>query len=196
MMKSILLFGAAFLIFSCQKVVHIGQVLQVNGSATVEGKAAVDGMAIVEGALVTVNEGGRIDLKLTGGHTLRLKEGALRISRSPSNYQLSLPHGALLVAIGKLSSGEHFDLNTPSTIAGVRGTKFLIEEKTNVGYVCVCEGVVETASVFDPKKKQVVMKGEDIWIRRDRPAGTSISSPMMYKMTMADFIDMGTVTQP
>lgn len=196
MMKSILLFGAAFLFFSCHKVVHIGEVLQVNGSATVEGKAAVDGMPITEGALVTVNEGGRIDLKLTGGHTLRLKEGALRLSRSPSNYLLSLPHGTLLVAVNKLSSGERFDLNTPSTIAGVRGTKFLIEEKTNVGYVCVCEGVVETASVFDPKKKQVVMKGEDIWIKRHQAAGPSVSSPMMYKMTMADFVDMGTVPEP
>ncbi|MBN8216704.1 MAG: FecR domain-containing protein [Spirochaetes bacterium] len=191
MRRIFILPAALLLLIACQKQAPIGTVIGVKGSVTVEGRAATAGMPLVEGALVTVNEGGRIDLSLLGGHRLRLKEGALRLSRPGSNYLLSLPQGRLLVAVNKLAAGQRFDLNTPTTIAGVRGTMFLLEEKTNVGYVCVCEGVVETASVGSPEQRQKVSQGEDLWVKATEPAAAPVASPMMYKMTKADFIEMG-----
>lgn len=73
-----------------------------------------------------------VDLLLPGGSVLRLKENSdLLLADLSAQTNLHLKSGNLLMAVKKMQNNETMQITTPTTIAAVRGTSFLISNDSN-----------------------------------------------------------------
>ena len=96
--------------------------------------------------------------------------------------EVSLNEGSLFSKIKRLL-GLEYEVQTPTVVAGVRGTEFFMaygrtEEDTPDLWLCVNEGTVEVA--IDGKDESVLVdEGEGITI----PAGNRLTKPKFYPWT-------------
>ena len=117
----------------------IGKVTSVSGNAVIEDKGksqrASVGTLVNEGArIVTKGAGSRVVFATAGGGTVQVGADTALIvnkntvkNREGDSVNLSLQKGALSCKIQKLtSSGSQFQVFTPNSVAGVRGTDFLV----------------------------------------------------------------------
>ena len=112
------------------------------GDVRVDGKKATLGMKIGRG--VTVETGAASVAEVRYGHEtgLRIREDSrVKIDRPASAYRILLAHGALLSMVKHRTD---FEVQTPITAAGVRGTFFFVQVPDDTTtYVCACNGTVE-----------------------------------------------------
>ena len=112
------------------------------GDVRVDGKKATLGMKI--GRSVTVETGAASVAEVRYGHEtgLRIRENSrVKIDRPASAYRILLAHGALLSMVKHRTD---FEVQTPITAAGVRGTFFFVQAPDDTTtYVCACNGTVE-----------------------------------------------------
>jgi len=70
--------------------------------------------------------------------------------------------GQLFSKVGqKLAKGDSYNVKTPTTTAGVRGTDFLISEEEGKGNVAVLDGSVEVKNNSTPDKPPVVVEQKE-----------------------------------
>lgn len=132
-----------------------GIVLRVQGSATVdrgdESLAAAPNMQLLEGDIVKTGPDGLMLAKMIGGNIdLELQKNAVFHVESirGSDKALRLEQGNLWLRVNKMERNHSFQLRTPTTIAGVRGTKFYTFDfkdarGRNIHGACHCEGEVD-----------------------------------------------------
>lgn len=95
-----------------------------------------------------ITEIGAIDLQTYRGDVIRVKESSSIVFKElPGEKQsastLEVAFGNLIVKSNKLKSNQSFQINSPTMVAGVRGTAFTFElEKGGVPKVKVFEGAV------------------------------------------------------
>lgn len=114
------------------------------------------------GDIIVTKEGSQLDIALTNKYAVRIKERTrLRVAKLTPRHgngkvYLELAVGKVLVDVNKEGfKGSKFEVRTPTTITGVRGTKFSIDvsgkdkPKTKID---VLEGKVEVKSRCKPGK--------------------------------------------
>ena len=168
------------------------KILNVVGDVQFENAPAKNGDTILKGGLIKVSEKAKssVDLLYPEGHKIRLKAGAqLLIAGENQNFakNLTLLKGQSYMHFQKTSDAPEFQIKTKTAVAGVRGTKFLLEEKDGSTYLCVCEGVVELTV---GKEARTVSEGLDLWAWTGKSLGKPKKSPGMSQQTTAEFESM------
>ncbi|MDW7975805.1 MAG: FecR domain-containing protein [Leptospiraceae bacterium] len=106
------------------------------------------GMLVYENDIIRT-ENGKIDLQMKTGSVIRIKEMteisiASLATQAGGDNKLVVDHGSVIASVKRSSDKEGFKIATPTAIAGVRGTVFVVEvdpfEKTSS--VQVVEGKV------------------------------------------------------
>lgn len=71
---------------------------------------------------------------------------SFQVNANNASTEVNLNRGNAWLAVTKSSAKEEFLVRTPTTIAGVRGTKFYTAQFEDIVAVCHCEGDVEFSS--------------------------------------------------
>lgn len=162
MSKSVILFlGAAALVASCSKTpkdVNVVKVIQVEGQVTIlkgEGGAAskaylgsdlLPDYSIKTGpeSRVKVQIGERAVVSVEPNSVVRMRDIKKDSSSGQETTRIEFKSGKSMVNITKkLSSQDSFDVMTPSAVAGVRGTEFLVDsEDPAASRIAVTKGSV------------------------------------------------------
>ncbi len=132
-----------------------GIVLRSQGSVTVErgeeSLALKKDMPLLEGDIVKTGADGLMLAKMMGGDVdLELQKNAVFHVASIRGEKkvLRLKEGNLWLRVNKMQRNHTFNLHTPTTIAGVRGTKFYTfdfkdPQGRSIHGTCHCEGEVD-----------------------------------------------------
>ncbi len=77
---------------------------------------------------------------------------------------LNILHGTILTKVSKLTDGGKFNVNSPSAVAGVRGTtfRFSYNRKTTEGSVTVSDGIVEVGNRTVKNKSILLNRNQSI----------------------------------
>lgn len=116
------------------EVVRSGETRRVSADET-----------LMQGDVIRTGELSLVLLQLPGGAKAELQsnsELALSALSGPKR-SLNLQKGSNWLAVDRLSRDESFEMVTPTTIAGVRGTKFYTFHVGDITGTCHCEGDVQ-----------------------------------------------------
>jgi len=179
---------------SCFAASAVLKVAQVHGMVRLNGNSVKVGDELPQGGVIEVDKDktASIDIQYPEGHYLRLKAGT-KLKLGGDSYQMELLLGQIYLHAIPGKNADKIRVKTRAVIAGVRGTKFTVEEYPNhSSYICVCEGQVSVTGVNDHATdgERLVKVGEDLWARPGKAMGQPISSPGMSKMTTAEFSSM------
>lgn len=100
----------------------------------------------------------------------KIKENSeIKIDSLGRSTKLGLKRGKLLTALKKLAKDENFVIETPTAVAGVRGTSFLVDATSKSTKIAVLTGAVEVGSgaskkIVNQYKKAVIAKDKEIVI--------------------------------
>jgi hypothetical protein len=125
------------------------------------------GRIVHTGDILQTFENGTVDVAFTGGILFRLKrKGRLTLSRlsikdqSGRGILLALDSGALLNYIDRLSKGEEYSINTPTAIAGVRGTAFEIGVDRSSTMIQLIEGSIAVRPAGETEERSVTDRSQ------------------------------------
>ncbi len=191
-----LLFGVITLIAQLMafevKVRYVSGLAELYENNKKLSKLAV-GQEINLGQVIKTGSNSLVVVALEGGSLLKLKESSeLRFdqftgSAAQANRKSSftLLGGGLFSKVSKLVGSETFNVQTPTMVAGVRGTSFFIaygkkaaKEESEDLWLCVNEGNVEVGTTSSPQKV-MVKPGEGIIV----PGGKKVTKPKPYAWT-------------
>jgi hypothetical protein len=175
------------------------RVSRLQGEVKFNGSAVAAGDVLAADGLLETGAGDAyVDLVLPEGHQMRVQKKAklkLKSLQPRANSTFELLGGQLYAHLVKGKGGERIHVQTRAVVAGVRGTKFLIEEDLKKGtYVCVCEGTVDVKGrniKAAGEGERAVNHGQDLWIKPSSKAlGQPVDSPGMAQMTSDVFKEL------
>lgn len=156
-MKNYLLFGLVFGLFSSDVLAkEIGKVAIIKGEATLafeknERKAKI-GNAVSEGDVITTQAGAYLKVVMQDRNILVVPENSkLSIdeyitAKNKKSVVMSVEYGSARHVLKQkyVKKNEKYEVRTPTTVAGVRGTDFLTIFKKDAGesVLCTLEGKV------------------------------------------------------
>jgi len=112
------------------------------------------GSTVKTGDTINTGDKGKVDLQFTNGSSIRVSPSTiLDFAKLAMNTdgavdtQVSLVSGKVFANVNKAKKEDNFSVITPTAIAGVRGTSFIVENdaKTNKAKVRVVDGAVAMA---------------------------------------------------
>lgn len=112
------------------------------------------GATVKTGDTIKTGDKGKVDLQFTNGSSIRVSPSTtLDFAKLAMNTdgavdtQVSLVSGKVFANVNKAKKEDNFSVITPTAIAGVRGTSFIVENdaKTNKAKVKVVDGSVAMA---------------------------------------------------
>jgi len=116
---------------------------------------------------VTTGKEGRLDIQLQNFGLIRINENSevdlkRTITEVNDSVSVSMNNGQVLCKLSKLQKGTEFNITTPTAVAGVRGTTFLVEadEQKGTSEIAVAEGEVEVEDKKFPGKTKTVRGNE------------------------------------
>ncbi|HUX37419.1 MAG TPA: FecR family protein [Rectinemataceae bacterium] len=122
------------------------QIVLVSGTVRVDGKLADIGQSLNPVALIETGPASRCDIVFGGGNAVSFSQNTrARIDFNSPAISLRLEWGgvtSVLKKLEKLVGRTAFDISTPQTLAGVRGTSFCVWCAAGETYVCACNGRV------------------------------------------------------
>lgn len=172
-----LFFGALMkflILFSLLSSTAFAQFAPVANVATIKGEVLINNEKIEKGAEIANDmkiempkKGSFIDIKFQNGHMLRLVDADVYANKiTPKEYFFELKKGKAYSMVKSLTEGENYVIVTKDVTFVVRGTKFVIDEKSNNTTLVVTEGVVtaqKEKSILEVRKGQtlnVAQKGK------------------------------------
>lgn len=132
-------------------------------------------MSLTSGDRIATEEGSEVEIKLDDGSVLKMKDKSLlvieRMDRQKKPLitvtRLQALSGKILGCIRKLSSKESkFEINTPTAVAGIRGTVFAVFVEGDSTELDVVQGQVAVSGqvgrevLVGEKQSTVVAKGD------------------------------------
>lgn len=117
-----------------------GVITSITGDVIVNSSEAKVNQILQKSDLVST-ENGTAEIQLRTGASIKLRQFTKITLASLEEIQMT--RGSILVSAGKLRSTNDFRINTPTAVAGVRGTRFSVTSVENGTEVAVLEGVVE-----------------------------------------------------
>jgi hypothetical protein len=117
-----------------------------EGWVTVNGEEAAVGQKIAPGSVVQAASDSMCEITV-GSNVLRIYENTVAVVRiDAAQSRLELKTGALAAVLDKvetINSGGSLSVDTPTAVAGVRGTVFYIKvEDLSNTYICTCNGTL------------------------------------------------------
>lgn len=127
--------------------IGFASLVYLEGSLTMDGVPLKVGEKVVDGALLKTGPESLAELVFAGKNALRIGENAsLRVRLASLERSLSVDAGAVTAVLRKLDklAGGRMTVNTPSLVAGVRGTSFyfMVADSGAQTYFCTCNGSV------------------------------------------------------
>lgn len=121
----------------------VAKLTEVQGTAFVDGDQLQAGDDLHEGDLIEVKQG-RVELTLQGVGRLRIfADTSLRLQpRQNDSWSVQLLSGRLWSIVEELHGGG-YQVQTPTTVAGVRGTEFVVDANDEETEISVASGEVE-----------------------------------------------------
>lgn len=158
-MTVLLLFAAVLSCYGKQKetkalvIATQGNVNCVCEKSTLQLKP---GMVLSEGDRI-VTENGTADVQISSAGTIRIREmTSVSVETVGNSASVKMTRGTLFARVSKMSADGNFTVNTPTAIAGVRGTNFVVTHDESFGTVVrVHTGSV---AVSNDKEKDVVLQ--------------------------------------
>lgn len=155
-----------------------GRIVKLQGhpklfSNQKEKPAAVNA-EIIEGDVITTGAKESLVVKFATGDLLFIGPLSKVTVTMPGKNQVRVKHdnGFVWAKAQKLTSDKRFEVQTPTAVAGVRGTAFSsIVESDDNAWFCVCDGSVEVQS---GGKSVTAARGELV----KASAAASVSAPM------------------
>lgn len=152
-------------------VFSVGEAKILHADLT-EEKAAL-GASLKTGDKVSTKQKSKVDIQFADGSAIRISENsvidfdALSInSHGNSDTRLALVSGKVFAKVNKASKEDQFSVVTPTAIAGVRGTSFIVDRsKSDKAVVKVLEGAVAVAPrvvVLEGLSDEEIAKDEDL----------------------------------
>ncbi|QOI50818.1 lipoprotein LipL45 [Leptospira interrogans] len=152
-------------------VFSVGEAKILHADLT-EEKAAL-GASLKTGDKVSTKQKSKVDIQFADGSAIRISENsvidfdALSInSHGNSDTRLALVSGKVFAKVNKASKEDQFSVVTPTAIAGVRGTSFIVDRsKSDKAVVKVLEGEVAVAPrvvVLEGLSDEEIAKNEDL----------------------------------
>ncbi|AOP34230.1 transcriptional regulator [Leptospira tipperaryensis] len=137
-----------------------------------EEKATL-GASLKTGDKVTTKDKSKVDIQFADGSAIRISENsvidfdALSVnSKGNSDTRLALVSGKVFAKVNKASKDDQFSVVTPTAIAGVRGTSFIVERsKSDKATVKVLDGSVAVAprvAALEGLSDEEISKSEDL----------------------------------
>ena len=131
---------------SAQKAVAItGTIEYVQGSVTINGAAAEIGATVKNGDTIKTGTDGICDVTFEGKNIVQIQQGSLAVFNfGELGRGIQLQSGSIAAVLKQLvatQSGNRFQVDTPTTVAGIRGTTFYVKVlNQNATYFCLCNG--------------------------------------------------------
>jgi hypothetical protein len=138
-----------------------GVIEYLEGDVLLNGSAAEIGQEIPLGASVQTGEDSLCIILFAGKNIFRIQEQSIAIIEiDESMGSIDLKQGGLAAVFSKLqtlsSSGGTFRIQTPTAVAGVRGTAFYVQvEDENNTYICTCNGRLGIQDVEQSNSRSV-----------------------------------------
>ncbi|MBP7653378.1 FecR domain-containing protein [Candidatus Dependentiae bacterium] len=159
------------------EVDYVEGIAHMRSAGTNYWETIKPGMLIMQGADIRTGNGGVVDLKFDEKTYVRVGENTttkveqaeqseyevkkLFFSKKQPQKKISLnmEKGSLLSKVGKLSSQSSFNIKTPTSVCGVRGTLFSASHNYQTS-VKVLNGIVVVSNISIPGVQAVVMPGQ------------------------------------
>ena len=125
-----------------------GIIEYLEGEVTVDGNPADFGQEVEAGSIVKTGDASYCEVIFGGRNIFRLEENTiaqLDIDSARGLQSISINQGAMSAVFQKIQKigGKRgtFSINTPTAVAGIRGTAFFIKvEDHNNTNICTCNG--------------------------------------------------------
>jgi len=156
-----------------------GDVSITSGGNTVKANV---GDAVTQGMIIKTGTKAVVDIHFSGS-VIRILEKSSVVMKElikdlASNKELSefyIENGKLFSKVSrKLVEGEKFSVTSPTAVAGVRGTEFLVEEENGKSRISCIEG---TVAVKEPEKADtdyvLVEAGKEAEIEKGKPVSVN-----------------------
>jgi hypothetical protein len=145
---AVLLIVVLVLPVAAQSGPGVGEVQFLDGQVRINGQEAFFGQAVSLGDWVETGPDSAVDIVFDGANVFRLGENTVAVlNLGESRQQVDLRFGtfsAVFDRVRTLSGRGTFDVQGPTTVAGVRGTSFFIRVVDSATtYVCTCNGTLE-----------------------------------------------------
>lgn len=187
LLPRLLVLLAIVLTVPAQAAEPIGQVLYQRGDATVDRDGAT--LPLAAGApihardTVTTAGDGRLKIRLDDGTVFSVAGGTsvtVADRAAPDRERLSLTDGLVRAVV---DPGTPFTVTTPTAVAAVRGTDWMIEaDDANTTAVFVFTGTVTVRAAGRPDDQVVLTEGGGT----DVAAGAAPTAPMLWGQARID----------
>ena len=113
------------------------------------------GTVIKEGEAIRTGIDSVVDLKFKNGTVMRIAEDSfLSIDDvSLSTINVNLNKGSIISRFTKLFSNQQYSINTPSAVAGIRGTELIVSVNTEETSIVGMSGITEIYNPQFPDKR-------------------------------------------
>ncbi|MDF1568027.1 MAG: FecR domain-containing protein [Spirochaetaceae bacterium] len=122
---------------------EVGEIVYLEGPVSLNDQTASIGESVMDGDVVFVGEGGLAEIEFGEYRILRASENA-RLVIDSERRTMNLETGGVAVVQSKapiLSRRKPWMMETPTTIAAVRGTLYYTRvEDSDTTYFCLCNG--------------------------------------------------------
>lgn len=152
-------------------------VMSVRGQVSVQRAGASvtvhTGDILVEADRIETGPDSILDLAVSG-HAIRIMgqstASVAELRRSPDgsakSVRMSLEKGGILSSAGKLAAKDRFEVQTPTAIAGVRGTRFLVQISEGGTRVRLFQGSVMVQS--EKGQERVLESGQAVQVTSEK----------------------------
>jgi hypothetical protein len=166
----------------------------------IDGNAAEIGDTVPAGAEIVTGPDGRVEIVFGSGNIIEIRPGTeLNLDTANPANGIELRSGQFAAVFDRLETigmgpDDTFRVDTPSTVAGVRGTAFFVAvESDDQTYVCTCNGTLNfgptgdlTVTAARHEANRFVLEGDAV--RR-------VSAPEIYHNTeefnrLAEVVDV------
>lgn len=130
-------------------------------------------MLLESGDKISTSQHARIDVQLENYGLIRINQNSeVELDKIfdtvNQKVNVKMESGRILCKLKKLDKASEFNVETPTAVAGVRGTTFLVDSKEDKknSEIAVDEGQLEVTSKNEPEKKSIVNPNETAKIEK------------------------------
>jgi hypothetical protein len=163
-MKITTLLIPLLIVVACKKAPPVtdGVITQVKGNATVEHidadgskktKAARPGEKVFIGDTIVTGDATTLVFEVSGAQMEIQKNSRFVYERGGEDKVMYLQSGNAWTSVNKMGERSKFSFRTPTTVAGVRGTKFFTFIEGGMTGTCHCEGKISYKNTVSGKEE-------------------------------------------
>jgi len=119
----------------------------LQGEVTINGQTAEEGESVPIGARIETGSNSFVEITFGRQNIFRVEaETITTVSIGQTDRRIQIEKGsidAVFERLGMITNNDQFRVETPSVVAGIRGTVFYIKvEQPDTTYLCTCHGTV------------------------------------------------------